>query len=672
MTPHRYLLIAAAFFLGCVLSPLPCGGAPPPPKKHILLVHSYHQGLSWTDSITRGVRSVLTIDDSGIELHIEYMDTKRLTSPGYLDLLQKTFQNKYAELGIDLIITADDNALTFVRSIRDSVFPGLPLVYCGVNTYEENGIPSIADATGVVELPDFSGTLHIALKLHPQTRQVYIVTDQTTTGRATREGLKHVLNKFNGRAEFIFLTGLTTRKLVHTLETLPRDSLVLVLVFTRDGAGRTYSFAESMQMIASHCPAPIYSFWDFYFGHGIVGGSLLSGQMQGELAARLALRILDGQPPADIPVITESTRELLFDHRQMARFGLLPKDLPPDSFVRYQPTGFYAENRELVLGTVAVFMTMVLFIFLLLFHILRRRRAEQALRSSERKLRALNENLEHIVSDRTKELRESLEDLQQAQEHLVQAEKMAALGGLVAGVAHEINTPVGIGVTAASYLDEKTAALKSSFESGGLTESGFAEYLSAAEESARTILINLKRAAELISSFKQVAVDQNREEQREFNLREYLEEILVSLRPKFKHTGHRIELNCPDDLVMQSLPGVLMQVMTNLIMNSLLHGFREKEAGTVTLDVTRDRDMIRFLYRDDGVGMTEEQVRKVYDPFYTTRRRDGGTGLGMHIVYNLVTRTLGGTIICASEPGQGAVFTITIPRIRETSHEQPR
>jgi signal transduction histidine kinase len=114
-----------------------------------------------------------------------------------------------------------------------------------------------------------------------------------------------------------------------------------------------------------------------------------------------------------------------------------------------------------------------------------------------------------------------------------------------------------------------------------------------------------------------------------------------------------------------------MQVVTNLVMNSLIHGFRDREAGTVTMDVTREQeDMVKILYRDDGVGMTEEQVRKIYDPFYTTRRLEGGTGLGMHIVYNLVTRTLGGTIICSSEPGEGTVFTISIPRIRETVHEQ--
>jgi signal transduction histidine kinase len=671
MMPNGFFMTAAVFLLGSMLSALPCRGDLPPPRTHILLVHSYHQGLSWTDSITRGIQVGLALGDGGLELHIEYMDTKRLTSPDYLDLLRDTYKGKYEALGIDLIITADDNAFSFIQSMRDSVFPGVPLVYCGVNTYGQDAIPSFPGTTGVVEQPDFAGTLRTALKLHPGTRRVYVITDHTTTGRATRRALEHVLQNFQDRAEFLFLDGLKTRDLVDALERLKQDSLVLLLVYTRDGAGRTYSFAESMNVIAAHCPVPIYSFWDFYFGQGIVGGSLLSGEMQGRLAAGLALRILDGQAPETIPVITESTRQLLFDHRQMVRFGISSRDLPPESVVRYKSTGFYAQNKELVLGTAAVFVTLVLFILLLLFHIMRRKRAEQALRRSERKLRSLNENLEHIVSDRTSELRESLEHLQQAQDQLVQAEKMAALGGLVAGIAHEINTPVGIGVTAASYLNEQTSSLKSSFESGGLTESVFAEYLSAADESARTILVNLKRAAELISSFKQVAVDQNREEQRRFNLREYLDEILISLRPKFKHTAHRVLVECPEDLVMESLPGVLMQVVTNLVMNSLIHGFRDREAGTVTMDVTREQeDMVKILYRDDGVGMTEEQVRKIYDPFYTTRRLEGGTGLGMHIVYNLVTRTLGGTIICSSEPGEGTVFTISIPRIRETVHEQ--
>ena len=604
-----------------------------------------------------------------VELHIEYMDTKRLTSPEYLALLQEAYRGKYAELGIDLVITADDNAFTFIQAMRKVVFPNIPVVYCGINTYGQESIPIFANTTGVVEQPDFTGTLRTALKLHPETEQVYIITDRTTTGRATRKGLEHALKHFRNTATFTFLDGLPTDRLIQTLENLPRDSLVLLLVFNRDGEGRIYSFAESLDIISSHCPVPIYSFWDFYFGGGIVGGSLLSGEMQGSLAARLALRVLDGQPADTIPVITESTRELLFDHRQLVRFAISEKDLPPESVVKYKPTGFYAEHRMLVLGTLAVLITLIMFIFLLLFHIMHRRRAEQALRRSEQELRTLNESLEQIVSDRTLKLRESLEHLQQTQEQLVQAEKMAALGGLVAGIAHEINTPVGIGVTAASYLNEQTVTLRGGFEKGELTESKFAEYLSSAEESARTILINLKRAAELITSFKQVAVDQIREEQRSFNLQEYLQEILLSLRPKFKHTGYRIKLQCPENLVMENLPGVLMQVITNLVMNSLIHGFRNRKSGTITINVTGDDHVVNILYRDDGVGMTEEQVKKVYDPFYTTRRTEGGTGLGMHIVYNLVTRTMGGTIICSSEPEKGTVFTITIPRIREIPHD---
>ncbi|MCP4348386.1 MAG: HAMP domain-containing protein [Desulfobacterales bacterium] len=287
-------------------------------------------------------------------------------------------------------------------------------------------------------------------------------------------------------------------------------------------------------------------------------------------------------------------------------------------------------------------------------------------------IKDLTDNLEAKVQDRTKQLQErsfqlqerssqlekSLENFKKAQEQLVQSEKMAALGGLVAGVAHEINTPVGIGVTEASFLAEKTSVFSGAYFSDSLKRSDFEKYIKNATEASASILTNLERAAELITSFKQVAVDQSNVEQRRFVFKTYISEMLLSLRPKYKNTLHTITVNCPEDMEIDSYPGAFSQIITNLVTNSLVHGFEGIEKGEIVFDVSTDGDDLLFRYSDNGRGMDDECLRQIFNPFFTTKRTRGGTGLGMHIVYNLVTQTLGGRLECKSALGEGTVFLI--------------
>ncbi len=272
----------------------------------------------------------------------------------------------------------------------------------------------------------------------------------------------------------------------------------------------------------------------------------------------------------------------------------------------------------------------------------------------------LEERVSEIKKTNT-ELQTTLERLRLTQEQLVQTEKMASLGGLVAGIAHEINTPVGVGVTAASTLHAKTAALNEEYAANKLTNSGLHRYIELATQSAEIILSNLNRAAELIQSFKQVAVDQSSSEKRQFPVKHYLNEVLLSLRPKLKKTKLNVVIDCDDELVMHSYPGALAQIMTNLIMNSLNHAYEQDESGTLTIAVTVKEDKIHLVYSDDGKGMPPDHVKRVFDPFFTTKRGAGGSGLGMHIVFNLVTQQLGGTVSLQSEVGKGTSVEIVVP-----------
>ena len=250
--------------------------------------------------------------------------------------------------------------------------------------------------------------------------------------------------------------------------------------------------------------------------------------------------------------------------------------------------------------------------------------------------------------------------LKDAQSQLVEVEKMAALGSLVAGVAHEINTPLGVGVTAASLLSDRINEFNKEYQGGQLKRASLDDLLSDAKESSDMITRNLNRASELVRNFKQVAVDQSGETMRQFELKAYLEELSQSLYPQLKHDEHRIIIQAEEYINLDSYPGVVAQVMTNLIMNSVIHGFKAKTKGEIHILLTLVNAQVYIDYQDDGVGLNSEQQEKVFEPFYTTVRGTGGSGLGMSISYNLVVNKLKGSIDCIDSSG-GAHFKITFP-----------
>lgn len=259
----------------------------------------------------------------------------------------------------------------------------------------------------------------------------------------------------------------------------------------------------------------------------------------------------------------------------------------------------------------------------------------------------------------------TLATLNEAQQDLVQAEKMASLGQLVAGVAHEINTPIGVGLTAASHLREATDKFDRLFLEQKLKRSDLEYYIGVATESADMIQANIERAAQLIQSFKKVAVDQTSGERRRFEMAALLEDVLISLRPEFKHSAIKIVSDCPPDLLADSYPGALTQIFTNLIMNAQIHAFDKGQTGTVTIKIARSSkgDEAIITVSDDGKGIPPDHLPKIFDPFFTTRRGQGGSGLGLHIVYNIVTTTLRGRLTCKSKIGAGTSFTIRTPLI---------
>jgi PAS domain S-box-containing protein len=258
----------------------------------------------------------------------------------------------------------------------------------------------------------------------------------------------------------------------------------------------------------------------------------------------------------------------------------------------------------------------------------------------------------------------ALRNLRETQASLIEAEKLAALGRLVAGVAHEVNNPVGISLTVASALERKTANFAAEVERGDLRRSSLNDFLNTSRDASSQLVANLNRAAELIQSFKQVAADRNYSDQRSFDLADLTEQVVMSLRPGLRKHNLTLNVDCQPNLTMNSYPGPYGQVLTNLFLNAVAHAFPDGRPGIIEIQARASgKDNVEILFADNGCGMSLDVRRRAFDPFFTTRRDQGGTGLGLHIVYSIVTNRLGGRLDLDSAPGNGTRIQILLPRI---------
>lgn len=281
---------------------------------------------------------------------------------------------------------------------------------------------------------------------------------------------------------------------------------------------------------------------------------------------------------------------------------------------------------------------------------------QESLENEVRQRRLIESDLREINT----RLQESLSALERAQDQLIESEKMASLGGLVAGMTHDVNTPIGISVTAATYIRDQLIEAEDALNNKNLTQAQLKKVFKLSKESLDLLESNLARASDLISSFKQVAVDQTSEAIREINIKQYIHGVIQTLKPRFKPFKPLIEVDCADDINVRCPAGAVAQIFTNLIINSLIHGFENKQDGEIKIAIAREDSQLIVVYTDNGKGLEKHQLEQLFDPFFTTKVQQGGSGLGTHIIRNLVTQTLNGTIDADSQPGQGLTYRMAL------------
>ena len=319
---------------------------------------------------------------------------------------------------------------------------------------------------------------------------------------------------------------------------------------------------------------------------------------------------------------------------------------------------YYETNKNVISISLFILILLILIICLIL-------KNQKDKENSESNLLVEKRKIEKEVSLRTYELLVSneklettIEDLKNTQKQLVESEKLASLGLLVSGVAHEINTPVGITLTAISHLNDTTTNILALYKNENLSQNEFEEYLTNSKDITDTALINIKRAANLVKTFKQLSADQKNEIKREFNLYEYTNEIFNSLKSHFQTEKIIINIDIDKFYKIMSYPGVYGQVLSILILNSITHAFKKIKEGTISIKATQIDNLLKIEFKDNGVGIEKENLSQIFEPFYTTNRSAGGTGLGLNILHNVITSLFNGSVNCTSEVNKGTTFTI--------------
>ncbi|MFA7402737.1 MAG: response regulator [Pelobacteraceae bacterium] len=403
-------------FLSLVVTPLTAAA----PVPRILVLNSYNLGYDWWEEEIKGVHDSLDKAFPRVELYIEHLDTKKFHSKKHFPAEASLLEAKYAHRPLDIIIAMDNAALEFATRYRGRISPGTPLVFCGINDYVPSMIAGQSRITGVAEYHDFSGTLEVALRLHPGIRKVIVIHDFTDTGLAIRRELEKAAVRYPD-VTLQFMEEMPLEETVKKLQAITPDYLVLMLSYTVEKGGRTFSHSEAARLVSSASPVPVYSVYAAQLGYGVVGGRMMEGQIQGQRAAELAKRIIDGESPENLPVITGNLSHPMFDYRVVKKFGIPFAKLPADSVLINKPSSTFAINKTAVWLGAAFTLFCALGILVLGLNIRKRRRLEEMLRHTIDQYQESQEELqatEEMLRAQVDEYMQSQDELQATEEML--------------------------------------------------------------------------------------------------------------------------------------------------------------------------------------------------------------------------------------------------------------
>ncbi len=712
-------------------------------KKNVLYLNSYHNGYKWSDGLLEGVRTVLNGSQFKVDLQIEYMDAKKFNYEVISKNLLALYKEKFKNESFDIIVISDNDALNFINQHRRQLFPGVPVVFCGVNDLMEKDIAT-GNITGVVEAFDLAATLEVAKKLHPKRDRMVVLIDNSTAGITIRRQVEKITASYPTGLQVEFWVQLSLEEAQQRVQTLPDNAFLFIAPYYQTIDGRFYTSEEVSETISRHSSVPIYTGWEFMIGYGAVGGKVLSGAAQGKMAGEQALKILGGAKADNIPIIREPSGIYLFDHKVMEKLGINQKLLPEGSRIINAPEAIYAISKELFWTIVISFVLLLTALVSMLGAMLERRKVELKIidqlafqetlmdtipqlvswKDPEGKYLGANrafmdffgihdtqtvvgKTTMEILSDRQysdwsistdtavvahrkafRKVRrkvvgkdgleawievnkvplagqggrivgvlstaENITKEQNLEKQLLQSQKMEAIGTLAGGIAHDFNNIL-------TTIINSTELAIGDIAPGSQTEADLNRVLKAARRGGRVV--------QQILSFSRPS----REGFRPTDLSSVVQEV-VHLMEASMPANITISSNVAPDggFFVLADPTQIHQATLNLCTNAY-HALRRTggnidiqlsrlspEEGRLSLVSSASGAIIKLAVADNGPGINAEIIDKIFDPFFSTKSKTEGTGLGLAVVHGIVKSHQGVIRVLCPEQG-GSTFEICLP-----------
>lgn len=620
MQSDRYgnaLSVLLLFVLLIVSSPAcpqsPAGSDRKAPPPNILILNSYHDGYSWSDNEVAGISEILKKSWGKIELHIEFLDSKNFPDNEHFAQLQALFAVKYLSHKPSLVIILDNPAFEFAIKYRQKLFNGIPLVFAGLNDYTPAMLKGEKGVTGIVEKQDFVGTIKLAQTLQPGLKEVVMLHDATASGLASRKEAEEQFTTFNSTVKLSYLPEMTIDEISATLKKLEPGTIVLPFSYSRDKAGQIFNHSQLGQILSKNSPVPVYGTKEERLGYGIIGGSLLEGKSHGAVAAELATRILNGENPDAIPVITTPRSTFQFDYQQLLKFKINPDRLPPGSEIINKPPGFYQQHALVINVSTGIILLILASAAGLYIATRRTIRAEEALveaeRSKARVLAAANKEMESFLYT----------------------------------ISHDLQAPLRHITSYSDILQEEYHHL--------LGEQG-SRYLHRLKMASQkmTELIN-----DILSLSRIAKVELYRTQ---FDLGLLASDILAGLQGQ--ESSRDVTLTASTDMKVNADRKLMTLVLDHLIGNAWKFTANTRH-GMIHIGTKTDAGRIVYFIKDNGVGFDMQYAEKLFAPFQRLHpeREFEGAGVGLSMVQRIINRH-GGQIWAESKPGEGATFFFTL------------
>ncbi|RLA83572.1 MAG: hypothetical protein DRG78_03990 [Epsilonproteobacteria bacterium] len=614
-------------------------------QKHILVLHSYNKSMSWIANIDKSIVDTLKPNENNYILYIEYMDTKRIFTPKYIEQLKQLYKNKYKDIKLDLILSSDNNAFDFLRENRDEIFGNIPTSFCGVNFFKDSDIAKLTNYTGATEEFDAKQTIEAAIKLYPKAKNIFIVNDYLTTGRAWDKTIKEQLKGIN--KNITYSDNQTIEELQTTLKTISKDTIVLLGVYYKDKSGKFFTYEKIGEMIATSSNAPVFCLLEFNLKKGVVGGSVIGGYYQGEAMSKIAKKILSGVEVSKLAVQKEGATKFVFDYNGIKKYNMDIKNIPQNSIILNKPISYYDKHKNIILISIAIIILLIVIIIMLIINIKKRKEIQVLLENSQKEIEDINNNLKIKIK---KEIQKNT----LAQEKLFKSEKMASMGEMIGNIAHQWRQPLSIISTAST-------GMKMQKEFGSLSDEQF-------YNNCKLINDNSQYLSKTIDDFRDF-IKGNRVK-KVFNLSENINSFLHLVEGSIKSNNINLILDLEDGIKIDGYENELTQCLINIFNNAkdILSEIKNEQDRFLFIKTIKDNNSITIKFKDSGGGIAEDILPKIFEPYFTTKHKSQGTGLGLNMSYNLIVDGMHGTIEAINQAYTyedkeyiGAEFIISLP-----------